>query len=83
MFLGHSERLERLGDGGEVLRGMASVRDDAVGEVGTSGPEVQAQGRRPRGMDQGQGRDAAKSRFQTVSSERTQGVEEEARGLRI
>lgn len=56
---------------------MAAVGDDASRTFGALGAKVQAQGGRTRGMDQGQGGNAAEPGLQAVPSQRTQGLEEE------
>lgn len=67
----------------EGLRRVAAVGDDASGASGALGAEVQAQGGRSRGLDPRQGGDAAVAGLQAVPSQRTQGAEEEARGVRV
>uniref|UniRef100_A0A8D8QCQ3 Uncharacterized protein n=1 Tax=Cacopsylla melanoneura TaxID=428564 RepID=A0A8D8QCQ3_9HEMI len=73
--------VERSGNLGEIVRGMASVRDDAPGTSRTSCPEVQAQSRHPRGLDSRQRGNAAEFRLPSVQTERIEGVEEETRGV--
>lgn len=75
--------IRRLGAGRENIRGLVAVRDDAFGTTGTFGAEVQAQGGRARGMDRRKRGDAHVSALPAVQAERTEGSEEEARGLRI
>lgn len=72
--VGHRQRLERFGRRRKVVRRVAPVRNDAPGTSRTSRPEVQAQGRRPRGMDSRQGGDAPVAGLQTVPSQRAQGA---------
>lgn len=41
----------RIGVSREIVRGLVTVWDDASGAIGTSGTEIQAQGRCSRGLD--------------------------------
>lgn len=73
----------RPGTSRENVRGLVVVRDDASGATGAFGAEVQAQGGRARGMDSRKRRDAHVPTLPAMQVERTEGPEEEARGLRI
>jgi len=78
---GYSQCLEGSGTVREVIWGMAIVRDDAAGAPGTSGPEIQAQGWHPWGLDTRQRGDVAEPRLPAVQAKWAEGIEEEAWGF--